>query len=412
MPMKRFAWLLLVLLLSSACNGGQTGGGAKEAPMVSLKIATMGDGTLEGVISAYYAKYPKDRIELVAIPDEPAEAERFLRDKIAHGELDLVSFQTFMAKDGLLLDLGPYMQKSRFDLKPLGSAPEQLRWDGKRYDLPTAIYPEVLFYNKDLFKKQGLPEPKAGWSWEDLRETARRLTHQDGGAQYWGLTAQNQTSLVNMWLFQRTGVPHWQADEQSVKDAMQFFTTLIFSDKSVPKEANPTSPQWQSRRDFQAGKSGLHLANLMTQFQLSAQAPFAWDIAPLPTMQGRPAGVMVAPWTYGIPTTTKDPDGAWRFLSFLAGPEGAVAMAKMGFLPIYQTAEAEKAWFDRQPAPTPGTASLFGATWIIRPRTEDSVRMRVDMLLQQASGWALSGEKPWEEAHAEYVRRLDLIRGQ
>ena len=38
----------------------------------------------------------------------------------------------------------------------------------------------ALFYNKELFEKAGLEEPK-DWTWDDLREAAKKLTDPDNG---------------------------------------------------------------------------------------------------------------------------------------------------------------------------------------------------------------------------------------
>ncbi len=61
--------------------------------------------------------------------------------------------------------------------------------------LPLAVYPSVLFYNRQLFDNAGLEYPpdmysegyvmpdgsKVEWSWETLGNVARRLTLDSGG---------------------------------------------------------------------------------------------------------------------------------------------------------------------------------------------------------------------------------------
>lgn len=414
---RQLAWLLLILVVGSACTGAPANQSpalakqrpAQSGPLVTITVATMGDDAMDSLIAAFYEKHPNYRVETVAIPSE--DEERFVRDKVTHGEWDVVSFYPFLAKESLLLDLGPSIQKSRFDLKPLGTAVEQLRWDGKLYDLPTAVYPHVLYYNKDLFRKAGVAPPKERWTWEQLRDTARQLSHGEGGERVWGLSAHNQVDLVYMWLTQRAGVPAWQADEQSIREGLQFFTTLIFSDKSLSQDVNPTSPEWRPRRDFHAGRAGLYL-NLFVLNYMASQLSFEWDIAPLPTLAGEPPAVMVWPRTYAIPSSSRNAEAAWEFLRFITGPEGAVALAKIGQVPMYRTEAAQKAWFGRDPAPPSGTADLFETDWIIRPRNEESNQRQLEMLLARTIGHAVSGQKPWEEALTEYAERAAQIRQQ
>ncbi|MFF2449640.1 ABC transporter substrate-binding protein [Neobacillus sp. NPDC058068] len=51
--------------------------------------------------------------------------------------------------------------------------------DGKVLGLPVGYTTHVVYYNKALFDKAGVEYPKAGWTWEDLQETAKKLTNKD-----------------------------------------------------------------------------------------------------------------------------------------------------------------------------------------------------------------------------------------
>ncbi|ULT54394.1 sugar ABC transporter substrate-binding protein [Neobacillus drentensis] len=51
--------------------------------------------------------------------------------------------------------------------------------DGKVLGLPVGYTTHVVYYNKALFDKAGVEYPKAGWTWDDLQETAKKLTNKD-----------------------------------------------------------------------------------------------------------------------------------------------------------------------------------------------------------------------------------------
>ena len=51
--------------------------------------------------------------------------------------------------------------------------------DGKVLGLPVGYTTHVVYYNKALFDKAGVEYPKAGWTWDDLQETANKLTNKD-----------------------------------------------------------------------------------------------------------------------------------------------------------------------------------------------------------------------------------------
>jgi multiple sugar transport system substrate-binding protein len=56
--------------------------------------------------------------------------------------------------------------------------------------LPYQINSLVMFYNKDIFDKFGVPHPKENMTWAETADLARRVTRQDGGIQYVGLASQ------------------------------------------------------------------------------------------------------------------------------------------------------------------------------------------------------------------------------
>ncbi|MEH7093641.1 ABC transporter substrate-binding protein [Neobacillus vireti] len=51
--------------------------------------------------------------------------------------------------------------------------------DGKVLGLPVGYTTHVVYYNKALFDQAGVEYPKAGWTWDDLQETAHKLTNKE-----------------------------------------------------------------------------------------------------------------------------------------------------------------------------------------------------------------------------------------
>ncbi len=56
------------------------------------------------------------------------------------------------------------------------AARENMMIEGRQYGFPTNPGPWVIFYNKDIFDRCGVPYPKDDWTWDDFVATARRLT--------------------------------------------------------------------------------------------------------------------------------------------------------------------------------------------------------------------------------------------
>ncbi len=63
--------------------------------------------------------------------------------------------------------------------------------DDELYGFPACLGLTVLFYNKDLFDRAGIPYPDTSWTYDDLRRVGERLTvdaNGDGIPEQWGLS--------------------------------------------------------------------------------------------------------------------------------------------------------------------------------------------------------------------------------
>ena len=49
-------------------------------------------------------------------------------------------------------------------------------YNGKQYGLPNDINGTAIYYNKKLFDEANLPYPEAGWTYDDMKELAQKLT--------------------------------------------------------------------------------------------------------------------------------------------------------------------------------------------------------------------------------------------
>ena len=60
---------------------------------------------------------------------------------------------------------------------------DAFRWRGEQLCLPQNVSSLAVYYNRDLFQKYGVPEPKAGWTWNDLVATRDAMTRDANGRQ-------------------------------------------------------------------------------------------------------------------------------------------------------------------------------------------------------------------------------------
>jgi len=125
---------------------------------------------------------------------------------------------------------------------------DDCKYKGKTYFVPTSWNNIMINYNRDLFDKAGVPYPKQGWTWDDFRAVAKKLTVKDssGNVTQWGYEVPNQNFFVQPWFFSNgTGVLNddWTASnmlDPKVAESLQFLHDIIHVDGSSPIPGNDT----------------------------------------------------------------------------------------------------------------------------------------------------------------------------
>lgn len=427
---------LAVVLAGCAKAPKQTVGGAAAVPAANepgsqttsngvTTIHLMDFGTAQitdALISTYQAKNPNVRIDLVrpiASKEKPMPTPVVTRELVAQGKVDvvLVTDSAGFAKDGTLMPLDPFIQKEGFDLKPYGSLVEPLRRGGKLYELPSGLQGWVLTYNRAMFKTAGETIPQEGWNWERFRSAAAKLTTNQGGKKVWGFASPMDEYIAQSYLEGRMGALSGTPSKADMEATMQFFSTLVLTDKSVA----PSNPHdWgvmgfdMNNVEFEAGRAAMSiedLSSLRFAKQNFANGKVDWGVAPVPTVDGKGTIINLNANTYGIAATTKQPEAAWQFLRFLTGPEGSAILAQYGQVPAYRTPDVQKAWFEQQPSPAPESAFLFTTDFKLPP--QDGVITRgVWIAMNNAFNRVLSGKQPWEAAVDQYVQEVTQAGGK
>jgi multiple sugar transport system substrate-binding protein len=98
--------------------------------------------------------------------------------------LDPTQAVIFSAK-GTLLPLDSYIQQDKYDLSDFFKISlSEYVWKGQLYALPRGYSNQLVFVNLKMFQEDQLPLPPAdfnapGWTFDDLLETATKLTKRD-----------------------------------------------------------------------------------------------------------------------------------------------------------------------------------------------------------------------------------------
>jgi len=157
------------------------------------------------------------------------------------------TFQTFASR-GVMEPIDDFVAKNPnySDFAP--ALFDDCKYQGKTYFVPTSWNNIMINYNRDLFDKAGVTYPKTGWTWDDFREIAKKLTVKDasGTVTQWGYEVPNQNFFIQPWLFSNgTGALNadWSASnmlDPKVAESLQFLHDIIHVDGSAPIPGNDT----------------------------------------------------------------------------------------------------------------------------------------------------------------------------
>lgn len=240
---------------------------------------------------------------------------------------------------GALLDVNPTLKATEgYDLDDL--APrlhERWRVGDALYGVPFSTGPLIMYFNKDLYQKNGVKSPadliaEDNWTWEAFRETSKQITAATGYPAYVvdGFDFETWTRLrpimepygASPWDDDAT---HCTADSPQMHDALALFTGMVFDDR--------TSPLPGQQADFFSGQAAATSAYLGSS-SLLEDADFAWDICNTP---GGPAGDVQAVGQSSIVALSagKHHEEALAFLAFLTNRRNSAKISK--FFPPART---------------------------------------------------------------------------
>lgn len=232
-----------------------------------------------------------------------------------------------------LLDLTDYIAKS--DLVDLSNYPQGLddiyNIDGKQYAIPKDYDTIALWYNKTLFDEAGISYPDETWTWDDLKEAAKKLTKDDGSQYGFCAGLHNQEGYYN-FVYQNGG-EIITADKTSGYDEE---ATIAGIEEYFSYVAEGLSPEiYDDQARAEAIENGLCAMGLFGSWNLSgfASTDFMtenFDCAVLPSSNDGTRASIFNGLGNAIAATTEHPDEAWKWVEFLSSKQGQEEQASLG----------------------------------------------------------------------------------
>jgi multiple sugar transport system substrate-binding protein len=370
----RFITLVVALAVAlgvAACGGGNGSGDASG----EIRFLVFGEPeelrAYRDVVRAFSDREPDVRVQLITASDREDLLAR-LSTSFAGGsphDVFLLNYRFYgqFAARGALEPLGDRLAESEvfrendFYAEPL----EAFRWDGELTCLPQNVSSLVVYYNRELFRRYRVPEPRAGWKWDDMVGKALRLTRDlngDGDIDLHGLGIEPSIIRVAPFVWSNAGEivddqndpTRFTLDTPEALEAMQKLFDLRQTHFVVPSEEEVEAEDDETR--FQNGRLAMVLSSRRSTPTFRTITDFEWDVAPLPVHRD-PAGILHSD-AYCMARESDSKDAAWRFVEFALGPEGQRIAARTGrTVPSLRAVATSPAFLD--PSKPPRSSRVF-----------------------------------------------------
>lgn len=316
-------------------------------------------------------------------------------------------------ENGILLDLTDQIAKSEvIELENYYADIVNLySYDGKRYAIPKDIDTIGLWYNKTYFDEAGLDYPDESWTWETLREAAKKLTREDGSVYGYAInTSNNQDSYYNLIYSYGGSVisddkKTSKMDDPKTIEAMEVVEGMI-QDGSVPDLQTLSENGTQVL--FESGKVAMVTQGswMVPAFRDNEYTAANCDVAVLPS--GPESRVSIYNGLgWAADANGKNPDAAWSLIEYLGTKEAQLRQAELGV-----TMSAYKGTSDAWKNSVPGFdlqayLDMLDAKLVIRPYSRNTTVW--ETMIQQDLGPVWTGNKTMADALKEIAAKMNAI---
>lgn len=299
---------------------------------VTLKIWSIDGVDRVGIADTFSKEFDEANEDIVveyrAIPFDDLVNET-LRAFATGNAPDIVSFDNpdfaLFSSRGAMLDItdrvaaSSVIKAENYFTGPLNS----VSWDGKLFGIPKYTDTIGVFYNKDLFAKAGISEaPK---TWAQLTEYAEKLT--DPANNVYGATfsarAGEEGTFQFLPIIQMSGGGYDNVNTDGAAEVLDLWKKMV--DNGWASKDVLSLGQWDSTGTFNSGNAAMAISGPWEVDRMVEDAKFDWGVALLPTItEGGERSSALGGFDWGIMSTTKHPDEAFRALEYFAAQDNRI----------------------------------------------------------------------------------------
>jgi multiple sugar transport system substrate-binding protein len=428
MSIKRIAMAVCLTAVSAfafAAGGAQQSGATSAGGRVTIKVgvwdySSAASGYYAELIRGFEATHPNIKLEPVDTP--AADYTNKLTIQLNGGS----DIDVFWIKDGdttlgfanrnQLADLSAYIRRDNINLSAFNGLAERFNVNGKTIAIPASTGWYVMYYNKDIFDKAGIPYPSNDMTWEEYESLANRLTSGSGANKIWGGHLHTWQACVENWGVQDGKHTIVDTDYSFFKPyydmAIRMQDAGVIQDYGTLRSGNISYANAFLLGNVATVPMGTWFYATIIERINKGESNINWGMSVLPHPTGTPAG-----WTVGSVTpiavnqNSKNKDAAWEFVKFVTSEEGANIYAKFGQLPSRANTQNLTAIVNAAGMPSDALAALTVKN-ISLDRPMVPYVIEINNMLGEEHGLIMLKEKSVVQGLADMAKRSKEIQGK
>lgn len=365
---------LLVLLVAACGRKDNAPAPAAPAPTAAATLQVFGDpaeiAAYRELIAAFEARQPGRRVELIPVGKQSDHMTK-LTAAYASGrppDVFVLNFRRFgqFAERGVLEPLGPALEARGFDEEAyFAPSLDAFRVDGTLMCAPQNVSSLVVYYNRALFRKYGVPFPARDWTVAELIDAARRLTRDtdgDGQPDLYGLALEPTLIRIAPFVWSMGGELVNDTERPTIltldRPAALRALDLVRSLNSQHHVVPPLAAHQAEDEDSRFARGGVAMLFQSRRFTTTLRSidNLDWDVAPFPRLRTSASALHAD--AYCLSKSTSNRDTALAFIDFAVGDEGQAILTRTGRLVPARKAVANSPVF-LDPTQPPASAQVF-----------------------------------------------------
>lgn len=369
---------MMTVTMLSGCGAGSSdtstdssAESTEESEKQKLTVSVWDNETtpqFKAVTDAFMKEHPDVEVELV--DTQADEYDNKLTVMLSAGDADPdvifvknAEMQASMKSKNQILNLDEYIKKDGIDFEIYNGAAEELKIDGSNYTMPFRKDWYVLYYNKDLFDKAGVPYPSDDMTWSEYEKLARKMTSGEGNSKVYGSHLHTWMGLVANWALQDGKNTLMSEDYTFLKPYYEQALSMQ-NDGIIQSYANLKTGSIHYTSVFEQQQCamlpmGTWFIGTLIADKEAGNFDFNWGVTRIPHPEGVEAGSTVGSVTpIAINAKTDNADLAWEYVKFVSGEKGAEALADVGILPAVESEKVSEKLENMEGFPEDGAVAL------------------------------------------------------